>query len=150
MSAEVVGKIEVDDPGRATSSKSGGGSRSCLDALAAKAIASRPYGMPNLAKDSLDDISFNCSGVGPDLGYVNSVRVRVCVRGAEMELREIMEGEVRLFECRVFVDFLRDKRKLEMTEPEPESVGRCVDMRDRDGPMPWSSVLMDCRESPRT
>lgn len=80
------------------SSNSGGGTpgNSTLLVLAAYAIASSPYGTPNLWNASLLEINLTCSGVGPVLGYVNSVRTRVCESGAEIELREIIEGEVRL------------------------------------------------------
>jgi hypothetical protein len=74
-------------------SNSGGGFKSCV--LAANAMASSPYGLPNLENASLLEISLSCSGVGPVLGYVNSVRTTVCVRGADMEARDIDEGEVR-------------------------------------------------------
>jgi hypothetical protein len=49
--------------------------------------------MPNLENASREDINLTCSGVGPDFGYENSVRVAVCVNGAEIELRDINEGE---------------------------------------------------------
>lgn len=61
----VSGRFGVD---AAASKSGGGGPKSCLEVDAANAMASAPYGMPNLANASLDDISFNCSGVGPDLG----------------------------------------------------------------------------------
>ena len=93
----------------AAASKSGGGScKSCLEDDA-NAIASGPYGTANLANESRDEMTFSCSGVGPAFGYVNSVRLRVCVRGAEMELREIMEGEFRRLEARVFVERCRER-----------------------------------------
>jgi len=51
-----------------TESKSGGGSRSWRDDEAANAIASGPYGTPNRANDSRDEITLSCSAVGPVLG----------------------------------------------------------------------------------
>jgi hypothetical protein len=80
-------------PPNCTASKSGGGLRSCLELEAANAIASGPYGTPNLAMESRLEMSFSCSGVGPAFGYVNSDLISVCVRGAEIELTEIKEGE---------------------------------------------------------
>ena len=61
------GPADDDDP-PVTSSKPGGGARSTFDCDAAYAIASAPYGTPNLAKVSLDEINLSCSGVGPDFG----------------------------------------------------------------------------------
>jgi hypothetical protein len=117
-----LGSCDSEDPDLGTSSKSGGGSRSALDVLAANAIASAPYGNPNRAMDSREEINFTCSGVGPDCGYVNWVRMAVCVSGDEMELREIMEGELRLFnECIAGFDFFRFMgRKLLRIELEPD------------------------------
>lgn len=60
--------------GRGTESKSGG--RFTLDDEA-NAIASGPYGTPNLPKVSLEERNLTCSDVGPVRGYVNSVRVAV-------------------------------------------------------------------------
>jgi hypothetical protein len=74
-------------------SKSGGGS-SCRDVEAANAIASAPYGMPKRANDSRDEMIASCSGVGPDFGYVNSVRTSVCGSGAEIACSESEDVEV--------------------------------------------------------
>ena len=60
--------------GRGTESKSGG--RFTLDDEA-NAIASGPYGTPNLPNVSLEARNLTCSDVGPVRGYVNSVRVAV-------------------------------------------------------------------------
>lgn len=60
-----LGKRWLSEPLGA--SKSGGGCKSCLEADA-YAIASAPYGRPNRANDSLEEIIFTCSGVGPDFG----------------------------------------------------------------------------------
>jgi len=84
--------------------KSGGGSKSCRDVDAAYAIASAPYGIPKRANASREEISLSCSGVGPAFGYVNSVRVRVWVSGADMELSEMEEGEVMWLEFIVLMD----------------------------------------------
>lgn len=100
---------------------------STLDVLAANAIASCPYGTPNLANDSLDEISLSCSGVGPDFGYVKPVRTSVCESGDEMELTEIMDGDVR-FCCSSRRD--RERDMLLNIEPEPENDGRCIVARD--------------------
>lgn len=102
------GRRPNPDTSATTSSNSGGGGsdasprpNSGLDIDAAKEIASGPYGIPNLPIASLDAIIFTCSGVkvgrpvALEFGKVNLVREAVCVSGAEMELREIMEGEVR-------------------------------------------------------
>lgn len=87
-----VGKFDdddVDSPANgscscdveAAVSKSGGGCiRSSRDEDA-KAIASAPYGTPKRAKASLEEMTFSCSAVRPVFGYVNSVRVTVCVKG---------------------------------------------------------------------
>jgi hypothetical protein len=61
----------------------------------AYATAAGPYGTPNLLTDSTDEMSLSCSGVGPERGYTKSVRTAVCLSGAEMELIEIIDGEVR-------------------------------------------------------
>lgn len=50
------------------SNSGGGGSKSCRDADAANAMASAPYGFPNRANVSLDEMSLSWSGVGPALG----------------------------------------------------------------------------------
>lgn len=42
--------------------------KSCLDAEAANATASGPYGKPNLPKVSLEEINLTCSAVGPERG----------------------------------------------------------------------------------
>lgn len=76
--------------GWCTESKSGG--RFTFDDEA-NAIASGPYGMPNLPNVSLEERNLTWSDVGPVRGYVNSVRVAVWVRGGEIESREIIEGE---------------------------------------------------------
>ena len=111
----------------AEASKSGGGqSKSCLEDDA-NAIASAPYGTANLANESRDEMTLSCSGVGPAFGYVNSVRLRVCVRGAEMELREMVEGEFRRLEATVFVERCRERvRNMDEArwELDPECVGR--------------------------
>ena len=69
----------------------------------------------------------SCSGVGPERGYTKSVRTAVCVNGAEIELTEIADGELRLFrfevEGRDIVRWIPDDDKLN-TEPEPEWDGR--------------------------
>lgn len=84
-----------------------------------------------------------CSAVKPPFGYVNSVRMVVCVRGEEIEFREIMEGEfswLRLeferlcwrFEMFEWLEWViermercRDRvRKGARIEEEPEGVGR--------------------------
>lgn len=97
LSTSGLGESKLGRAWLSTASKSGGGmERSALDAeaLAAKATASGPYGKPNLPNVSLEEMNLTCSAVGPDLGYVNSVRIAVCVRGAEIEWREINDGEV--------------------------------------------------------
>lgn len=76
--------------GWCTESKSGG--RFTFDDEA-NAMASGPYGTPNLPNVSLEARNLTCSDVGPVRGYVNSVRVAVWVRGGEIESREIIEGE---------------------------------------------------------
>lgn len=72
-------------------------------------MAAEPYGTANLPIDSLDEIIFSCSGVGPALGYVNSVRTAVYVNGAEIEFKDIREGELSRAEapplCSVDCDF---------------------------------------------
>jgi hypothetical protein len=118
---------ETTAPLPASDSKSGGGSNSCLDVDAAYAIASAPYGIPNLAKFSLDEISFSCSGVGPAFGYVNSVRTAVWVSGADIEFREIVEDEAGCWaeEAMVCVERWREMvRKGERPRPEPDWEGR--------------------------
>ncbi len=60
----------------------------------ANATASGPYGTPNLLTDSTDEMSLSCSGVGPERGYTKSVRMAVCVKGAEIEPIEMADGEV--------------------------------------------------------
>lgn len=114
-----------------TASKSGGGiDKSCLDAEAANATASGPYGRPNLPNVSLDEINLTWSGVGPERGYVNSVRIAVCVNGAEMELSEINDGEVSglpWLSLLVVLDIVRDiVRNAERLIPEAlELLDRC-------------------------
>ena len=74
-------------------------------------------------KLSLLEISAICSGVGPVRGYVNSVRTSVCERGAEIELTEIIDGEVSAGEL---LSRMRERER-DMTlniEPEPEKDGR--------------------------
>lgn len=70
---------DLGSPLPVISSKSGGGTlgSSTLDELAANATACSPYGTPNRWNASRDEISLTCSGVGPVLGYVNSVRTSV-------------------------------------------------------------------------
>lgn len=129
-STSVVSASILDcDLDGATSSNSGGGceGRSIRDVLAANAIASWPYGRPNRAKDSREAMSLICSGVGPDLGYVNSVRTSVCVRGDEMELTERVEGEFKWGESS------RRDRERDMAlniEPEPDWDGRWFPARE--------------------
>lgn len=136
-----------DSDGPATSAKSGGG-KSTLEADAAYAMASGPYGTPKRAKDSRDEMSRSCSGVGPDFGYVNSVRTSVCVSGDEMEFSEITEGEFR-FAPRLFVERVRDTvrnaddEKLN-TDPDPEWDGRCA------LPRPSFNVLTDAIDGPES
>lgn len=91
----------VDDPDTSPtkSPNPGGGGCSC-SSDAANASASGPYGIPNRPIASLDAIILACSGVivgrpvARLLGNVNFVREAVCVSGAEMELSEIMDGDV--------------------------------------------------------
>ena len=105
-----------------TSSNPGGGSSSALDADAANAIASAPYGFPNRAKLSLLEMSFSWSGVGPPFGYVNSVLTSVCVNGDDIECKLIMDGDERpSTPLRFWPDRVRDN-KLNM-EPDPECEG---------------------------
>jgi hypothetical protein len=56
---------------------------------------------------------------------VNSVRTRVCVSGAEMELRDIRDGEVirLLLEFKVEIECRDGSRKGDalMTEPDVDS-----------------------------
>jgi hypothetical protein len=73
-------------------SKSGGSSG--LDDEAANVTASGPYGTLNRLNVSLEERNLTCSDVGPVRGKANSVRVAVWVRGGEIELRDIIEGEV--------------------------------------------------------
>lgn len=53
--------------GGGTSSSGVGDERASLEELA-HLTASSPYGTPNRATDSLEEMSFSCSGVGPDFG----------------------------------------------------------------------------------
>lgn len=79
------------------SSNSGGGVSAVSDAKStrepAKATAADPYGRPKRSGASRAVMSLTCSGVSPPRGIRNSVRVRVCGRGAEIEWRDIIEGE---------------------------------------------------------
>jgi len=84
------GKPSVD----ASSSNPGGGPCRLTSDAEAYATASGPYGTPNLLTDSTDEMSLSCSGVGPERGYTKSVRTAVCVSGAEIEVIEIIDGEV--------------------------------------------------------
>jgi len=62
--------------------------------------------------------------VGPDFGYVNSVRTRVCGRGAEMELSEIREGELsELAFFRLPVDSGRERERNPRKELEVDCEG---------------------------
>lgn len=73
----------------------GGPCRLTSDAEAlAYATASAPYGTPNLLTDSTEEMSLSCSGVGPERGYTKSVRTAVCVKGADIEVIEMTDGEV--------------------------------------------------------
>lgn len=92
--------VESLGPGKLSrdrrSSKTGGGPwRLTSEADANAATASGPYGTPNLLTDCTDEISLSCSGVGPERGYTKSVRTAVCVSGAEIELIDMVDGEVR-------------------------------------------------------
>jgi len=78
-------------------SKAGGGTISDVDAE--KATASGPYGAPNLSNASLEVMSLICSGVRPPFGARNSERFRVCVRGADIESKEMVEWDVMGTEC---------------------------------------------------
>jgi hypothetical protein len=73
-------------------SKSGGGA--ILDLDAENATASGPYGTPNLSSAFLEVMSLICSGVMPPFGARNSERITVCVRGADIEFKEMVEGDV--------------------------------------------------------
>lgn len=73
-------------------SKSGGGA--ILDLDAENATASGPYGTPNLSSAFLEVMSFICSGVMPPFGTRNSERITVCVRGADIEFKEMVDGDV--------------------------------------------------------
>jgi hypothetical protein len=93
----------------------------------AYATAAGPYGTPNLLTDSTDEMSFSCSGVGPERGYTKSVRTAVCVSGAEMEPIDIMEGEVR-------APTLDVERVRDVTRPKAEEVTLRTDPEwDADG-----------------
>lgn len=80
------GKLDV------MTSKSGGGA--ILDLDAENATASGPYGTPNLSSAFLEVISLICSGVMPPFGARNSERITVCVRGADIEFKEMVDGDV--------------------------------------------------------
>lgn len=111
------------------SNAGGGGSSSSRDVAAACAIASAPYGTPKRPRLSRDEMKRICSGVGPSLGYRNSVRTSVWGRGAEMEFREMTDGDVRFAfeperctsEARVWLDGERGSLCVNagMTELEP-------------------------------
>ena len=88
-------------------------------------MASGPYGIPNFPKESREVIALSCSGVRPALGNVNSVRTRVWVRGAEMDCREIWEGEVMWCKPIVLLGCPReDGRRTDDSDVEPLE---CVD-----------------------
>lgn len=72
-------------------SKSGGGAT--LDLDAENATASGPYGTPNLSNAFLEVMSLICSGVKPPFGARNSERVTVCVSGADIETKEMVEAD---------------------------------------------------------
>jgi hypothetical protein len=93
--------------------------------LAWKATASSPYGKPKRAKDSREAMSLICSAVGPDRGYVNSVRMVVCVNGADIEFMDTVEGDVRCGESR-----RRERARDMILNPEPDCDGRCTPARD--------------------
>jgi len=66
----------------------------------------------------------SCSGVGPVLGYVNSVRTTVRVSGEDIEARDMDEGEVRWLELRVAVDFLRFRGFVMLNREDEDWDGR--------------------------
>lgn len=73
VNATLLTERNLDGPGDAarsfaTVSKSGGGSERSRRDDDAKAMASAPYGTPNLVKVSLEEITLSCSAVGPVLG----------------------------------------------------------------------------------
>jgi hypothetical protein len=59
-----------------------------------------------------------CSGVGPERGYENSVRIAVYVRGAEISLPETMGG-VDIWETSLLLDVVRDMARNGILRPEP-------------------------------
>ncbi len=123
----------------ATSSNPGGGSNSALDADAAYAIASAPYGRPKRAKLSRLEISLSWSGVGPPFGYVNSVFMSVCDNGDEMECKLIIDGDVRpSAPLRFCPDRVRESRL--NIEPEPDCDGWWRRMRLRRW-SPWTDTI---------
>lgn len=135
------GRVRSSRESEGSSIPGGGIDKSNLLVLAAYATASAPYGTPNLAKLSLEEISNICSGVGPDRGYEISVRVRVCERGALMEWREIVDGDVRCTEDALSV--LRDMLR-KSDDPPPDCEGRCA-RRVRSGE-PETEDARDGRE----
>lgn len=89
-------------------SKSGGGAIFDLDAE--NATASGPYGTPNRSSAFLEVMSLICSGVMPPFGARNSERITVCVRGADIEFKEMVEGDV------ICVEWSWDRRVFKSVE----------------------------------
>lgn len=119
-----------------TSSNPGGGALVSVSITRepANATAAGPYGRPNRSGASRAVIILICSGVSPPRGIRNSVRVRVCGRGAEIVLSEIIEGEESTTALPVDEERVRVPRN--KCEREPLGVvGRVED--------PWSE---DCNE----
>jgi hypothetical protein len=105
------------------SSNSGGGPCRLTSDAEAYATAAGPYGTPNLLTDFTDEMSLSCSGVGPERGYTKSVRTAVCVKGAEMDVIEMVEGEVSPAATLVTErEPVRDTAR-----PNAEEVTLCVD-----------------------
>jgi hypothetical protein len=112
------------------------GGRYSLDLAAA--IASSPYGIPNLPRLSRELRNRICSGVGPALGYESSVRTSVVGIGDEMlsDVRDMVGDweRVRMREsdesdgeglC-VFAE-----RDVEGRCVDTDVEGRCVDVEGR-------------------
>lgn len=118
-------------------SKSGGGA--ILDLDAENATASGPYGRPNLSSAFLDVMSLICSGVMPPFGARNSERITVCVRGADIEFKEMVEGDV------IGAEWSWGRRAFKSVELEPERLRSCplfADTTESDDALrAWSTLL---------
>ena len=78
---------DVAFPGECASYRGGERTAEMFSRERAAANASSPYGIPKRPKLSLELRNLICSGVGPDRGYDNSVRINVVGIGAEMFMR---------------------------------------------------------------